>query len=68
MGHSLSSFRVEPIYNYAASRLNYLRGEYLKALNNLLFLKEPQEMEVINGVARKRIEKLEKKSWLSRRQ
>jgi hypothetical protein len=54
MGHSLSSFRVEPIYNYAASRLN--------------FLKEPQEMEVINGVARKRIEKLEKKSWLSRRQ
>jgi integrase len=61
MGHSLSSFGVESIYNYAVSRLDYLRGEYLKALNSLLFLKEPRGMEIINGVARKRIEELEEK-------
>jgi rubrerythrin len=61
MGHSLLSFGVESIYNYAVSRLDYLRGEYLKALNNLLFLKEPRGMEIINGVARKRIEELEQK-------
>jgi len=61
MGHSLSSFGVESIYNYAVSRLDYLRGEYLKALNNLLFLKEPRGVEIINGVARKRIEELEQK-------
>jgi len=61
MGHSLSSFGVESIYNYAISRIDYLRGEYLKALNNLLFLKEPRGMEIINGVARKRIEELEQK-------
>lgn len=61
MGHSLSSFGVESIYNYAVSRLDYLRAEYLKALNNLLFLKEPRGMEIINGVARKRIEELEQK-------
>ena len=61
MGHSLSSFGVESIYNYAISRLDYLRGEYLKSLNNLLFLKEPRGMEIINGVARKRIEELEQK-------
>jgi hypothetical protein len=61
MGHSLSSFGIESIYNYAVSRLDYLRGEYLKALNNLLFLKEPRGMKVVNGVARKRIEELEEK-------
>jgi len=61
MGHSLLSFGVESIYNYAVSRLDYLRGEYLKALNNLLFLKEPRGMEIINGVARRRIEELEQK-------
>jgi len=61
MGHTLSSFGVESIYNYAASRIDYLRAEYMKALNNLLFLKEPRGMEIINGVARKRIEELEAK-------
>ena len=43
MGHSLSSFRVESIYNYAISRPNYLRGEYLKVLNSLFFMKEPRD-------------------------
>jgi rubrerythrin len=59
MGHSLTAFGVESIYNYSISRLDYLRGEYLKALNSLLFLKEPRGMEIINGVARQRIEELE---------
>jgi len=61
MGHSLTSFGVESIYNYSISRLDYLRGEYLKALNSLLFLKEPRGMEIINGVARRRIEELEER-------
>jgi rubrerythrin len=59
MGHSLTAFRVESIYNFAASRLDYLRAGYLKALNSPLFLKEPRGMEIINGVARQRIEELE---------
>jgi len=42
MGHSLTAFGIESIYNYSASWLDYLRGEYLKALNSLLFLKEPR--------------------------
>jgi hypothetical protein len=41
------------------SRLDYLRAGYLKALNSLFFLKEPRGMEIINGVARQRIEELE---------
>jgi integrase len=61
MGHSLTAFGVESIYNYSISRLDYLRGEYLKALNSLLFLKEPRGMEIINGVARRRIEELEER-------
>jgi integrase len=59
MGHSLTAFMVESIYNFAASRLDYLRAGYLKALNSPLFLKEPRGMEIINGVARQRIEELE---------
>lgn len=59
MGHSLSQFGVESIYNYAVGNMDYLRSEYLKALNNLLFLKKPRGLEVINGVARQRIKQLE---------
>jgi len=62
MGHSLTAFGVEAIYNYSILRLDYLRGEYLKVLNSLLFLKEPRGMEIINGVARRRIEELESSS------
>ena len=59
MGHSLAAFGVESIYDYAVSNLEYLKSEYLKALNNLLFLRKPRGLEVINGEARKRIEELE---------
>jgi len=59
MGHSLATFGVESIYDYAVSNLDYLRSEYLKALNNLLFLRKPRGLEIINGQARKRIEELE---------
>lgn len=59
MGHSLTSFGIESIYNYAVSNIDYLRAEYLKALNNLLFLKAPRGLEIMNGVARERIKQLE---------
>ena len=60
MGHSLTQFGIESIYNHAVANLEYLRSEYLKAVNNLLFLRKPRGLEIINGEARKRIEELEK--------
>jgi len=60
MGHSLTQFGVESIYDYAASNIDFLRSEYLKALNNLLFLKKPRGLEIINHAAHKRIEQLER--------
>ena len=59
MGHSLTQFGIESVYNHAVANLEYMRSEYLKALNNLLFLKKPRGLEIINGQARKRIEELE---------
>ena len=59
MGHSLSQFGVESIYNYATSHIEYMKTEYLKALNALLFLRKPRGLEIINGEARRRIEELE---------
>lgn len=59
MGHSLSQFGVESVYNYAVGNLDYLRSEYMKAVNNLLFLRKPRGLEVMNHVARKRIEELD---------
>ena len=59
MGHSLSVFGVESIYNFSASRIDYVREQYLKAVNHLLILRKPRGLEVINGEARKRIEELE---------
>jgi len=61
MGHSLSQFGVESIYNYATSHIEYMKTEYLKALNALLFLRKPRGLEIINGEARKRIQELEEK-------
>jgi len=59
MGHSLSVFGVESIYNFAASRIDYVREQYMKSINHLLILRKPRGLEIINGEARKRIEELE---------
>ena len=61
MGHSLTAFGVESIYDYSVTHMEFLKSEYLKALNALLFLKKPRGLEVINGEARKKLQKLEER-------
>ena len=58
MGHSLSKFGVESIYDFAVSNLDYLRSEYLKALDNLLLLRKPRGF--ISSETEMRIEELER--------
>ena len=58
MGHSLSKFGVESIYDFAVSNLDYLRSEYMKALDNLLLLRKPRGF--ISSETEMRIEELER--------
>jgi hypothetical protein len=39
LGHSLTKFGMESIYDFAISRKDWLRQQYLKALPTLTFLK-----------------------------
>jgi len=58
LGHSLSKFGVESLYDYCISKLEWLRNEYLKVLPNVTFLKTAPTILVQNHEARKRIEEL----------
>jgi integrase len=59
MGHSLSQFGIEGVYDFAISRFSWLRDEYLKVLPALTFLKPLPVLKVENHEARKRVEQLE---------
>ena len=60
MGHSLTQFGIESVYDYCVTRLDWLRKEYLKALPALTFVAElPPQVPTINHGARKKIEELE---------
>jgi len=60
MGHSLSQFGIESVYDYCVTRLDWLRREYMKALPALTFAAElPPQVPTVNHRARKRIEELE---------
>jgi hypothetical protein len=59
MGHSPTTFGIESINNYPSSRLDYLRAEYLKSLNNLSHLEESRGIGTINREARWRTGELE---------
>jgi len=61
MGHSLSQFGIESVYDYCITRLDWLRKEYLKALPALTFIAElPPEIAAVNHHARKKLSELEK--------
>ncbi|MEM2351568.1 MAG: site-specific integrase [Thermoproteota archaeon] len=59
MGHSLSQFGIESVYDYCITNLDWLRQQYLKALPSLTFLLELPSKVIVNGEARKKIEELE---------
>jgi integrase/uncharacterized coiled-coil protein SlyX len=60
MGHSLSSFGVESLYDYCTSNLDYLREQYLRALPGLTFLEPPPAAAAVNGEARRKVDELSK--------
>ena len=61
MGHSLSTFGIESVYDYCASNKEWLRQQYMKALPGLTFIAElPPGVQAVNGEARERIKTLEK--------
>lgn len=60
LGHSLTKFGVESLYDFCISNLEWLREEYMKVLPNVTFLKKLPTLPIVNGEARKRIEELEK--------
>ena len=62
MGHSLSKFGVESLYDYCISHLDWLREEYIKVLPAVTFLKKLPVLPVVNHEARKRIEHLEEEN------
>jgi integrase len=55
LGHSLSKFGVESIYDFCVTKLEWLRDEYLKALPNVTFLKQLPVLPVANHEAREKI-------------
>ena len=70
LGHSLTKFGVESLYDFCVTRREWLRDEYLKVLPAVSFLKEPQIVVAVNHHAREKTrelteENLELKSRLS---
>ena len=62
MGHSLTQFGIESVYDYCIAHLDWLRDQYLKALPALTFVAElPPEVSAVNHQARQRLEELEQK-------
>lgn len=55
LGHSLSKFGVESIYDFCVTKLEWLRDEYLKVLPNVTFLKQLPVIPVANHEAREKI-------------
>jgi len=61
MGHSLTQFGIESVYDYCITHLDWLRDQYVKALPALTFVAElPPEVSVADHLARQRLEELEK--------
>jgi len=61
MGHSLTQFGIESVYDYCIAHLDWLRDQYLKALPALTFVAElPPEVSAVNHQARQRLEGLKK--------
>lgn len=58
LGHSLTKFGVESLYDFCITRREWLRDEYLKVLPAVSFLKEPQIVVAVNHHAREKIASL----------
>jgi len=58
LGHSLTKFGVESLYDFCVTRREWLRDEYLKVLPAVSFLKEPQIVVAVNHHAREKIHEL----------
>ena len=58
LGHTLTQFGIESIYDFATTKETWLRQEYLKVLGSVTFLKPLPALPVANGEARLRIERL----------
>jgi len=58
LGHTLTKFGVESLYDFCITRQEWLREEYLKVLPNVTFLKKVPTLKVVNHEARKRIDEL----------
>lgn len=59
LGHSLTQFGIESVYDYAYTKKDWLRDEYQKALNTITFLKPAPIVSAVNGKAREKIVVLE---------
>lgn len=60
LGHSLTQFGIESVYDYCITNLAWLRSQYMKALPLLTFLMDlPPGVQVVNGEARRKAAELE---------
>jgi len=60
MGHSLTQFGIESVYDYCVSNKEWLRQQYMKAVPGLTFIAElPPGIQVVNGEAREQIKTLQ---------
>jgi len=58
LGHSLTQFGVESLYDFCITKREWLRDEYLKVLPNVTFLKQLPVVPVANHEAREKIASL----------
>ena len=59
LGHSLTKFGVESLYDFCVTKIDWLREEYLKVLANVTFLKELPVIPIRNHEAHEKIQALE---------
>jgi hypothetical protein len=59
LGHSLTKFGVESVYDFSVGNFEWLRNEYIKVLPNVTFLKELPTIPIRNHEAREKIASLE---------
>ena len=59
LGHSLTKFGVESVYDFCITKLDWLRDEYFKVLPAVTFLKELPIIPICNHEAHEKIRALE---------
>ena len=59
LGHSLTKFGVESLYDFCVTKMDWLRDEYVKVLPNVTFLKQLPVIPIRNHEAHEKIQALE---------